>query len=390
MGFEFARKADKMKMIRIMILTLLLFVAAVQAESGITETEILVGQSCALNGPASALGKGMKYGLLTAFSQVNDAGGINGRKVKLISLDDGYEPEKAVNNTKIFIHDEKVFMLIGEVGTPTSNAVVPLAVESGVPFFGAFSGAESLRSPYNHLIVNLRASYNQEMEKLAEYLVDKQGLMRISCFYQDDGYGLAGLSGLKQALKRRGLELISEGNYKRNTLAVKRGLLTIRKSGPQAVVMVGAYRPCAEFIKLARSLDMSDVVFCNISFVGTAALQEELAEQGKGCVVSQVMPLPSAQHLVIVREYNEALAKYQPGVLPDFVSLEGYVAGRLFCELAGKVEGELTRESFLAVVKATTELNLGGMEISYGSEDNQGSDTVFLTELTEEGIKQLQ
>lgn len=389
MAFGLARKADKMKIVRIMIFALLLFAAAVKAESGITETEILVGQSCALNGPASALGKGMKSGLLTAFSQVNDAGGVNGRKVKLISLDDGYEPEKAVNNTKLFIHNEKVFALIGEVGTPTSNAVMPLVVESGVPFFGAFSGAESLRRPYNQLIVNLRASYDQEMEKLAEYLVDKKGLTRLSCFYQDDGYGLAGLGGLKQALKKRGLELVSEGNYKRNTLAVKRGLLTIRKSRPQAVVMVGAYRPCAEFIKLARSLDMNDVVFCNISFVGTAALQEELAEQGRGCVISQVMPLPSAKHLAIVREYNEALARYQPGVLPDFVSLEGYVAGRLFCELAGKVEGDLTRESFLAVVKATTELDLGGMIISYGPEDNQGSDAVFLTELTEDGIRQL-
>ncbi|MBN2063433.1 MAG: ABC transporter substrate-binding protein [Sedimentisphaerales bacterium] len=379
-----------MRKMCILLLALLLVISIADAENGITETEIILGQSCALNGPASALGKGMKSGLLTAFMQVNDAGGVNGRQVKLISLDDGYEPEKAVNNTQIFIKNEKVFMLIGEVGTPTANAVVPLAVESGVPFFGAFTGAESLRSPYNHLIVNLRASYNQEMEKLAEYLVDKQGLTRISCFYQDDGYGLAGLSGIKQALKKRGLELISEGNYKRNTLAVKRGLLTIRKSGPQAVVMVGAYRPCAEFIKLARSLNMGDVVFCNISFVGTAALQEELAGQGAGCIISQVMPLPGEASLAIVSEYKESLAKYQPGESADFVSLEGYVAGRLFCELAGKVEGELTRESFLAVVKATTELDLGGMKISYGPEDNQGSDAVFLTELTEDGIRQLQ
>ncbi len=372
-----------------LVLCIMLGLTALRAEDGISKSEILLGQSCALNGPASALGTGMKAGLLAAFESANHAGGVKGRQIKLISIDDGYEPEKAINNTRLLLEQEKVFMLIGEVGTPTSKAVLPIALEAKVPFFGPFTGAEFLRDPYESLVINIRGSYNQEMEKLTDYLVNVKGCSKIACFYQEDGYGQAGLTGLKKALQKRNMTLVGEGEYKRNTLAVKRGLLKIRKSEPEAIVMVGAYKPCAEFIKLAKSLNMDKAVFCNISFVGTSALVQELGDNGDGCIISQVMPLPTDEAIGIVSEYNKAMKKYQPSVDPDFTSLEGYVVGRLFCEAAARVDGELTRGNLIKVFTDNGEFDLNGMVLNYGPNDNQGSESIYLTVINGGKVSQI-
>ena len=378
------------KTLTLIVVSIILSITnAIIAEDGITESEIILGQSCALNGPASALGTGMKSGLIAAFETVNDNGGIKGKMIKIISLDDGYEPDKAIQNTRQLIDDEKVFALIGEVGTPTSKAVVPITGEAEVPFFGPFTGAEFLRNPFNKWVVNVRGSYNQEMEKHAQYLVDTKGLKNIACFYQDDGYGQAGLSGIKIALEKRGMNLVAEGTYKRNTLAVKRGLLKIREAKPDAIVMVGAYKPCAEFIILAKKLGMTDVIYCNISFVGTAALKQELGKDGEGCIITQVMPLPTDTSVAIVEEYQKALDKYQKQSDIGFVSLEGYVVGKLFCEVAAKVDGELTRESFIKTVSQVGTFDLGGLKLNYGPNDHQGLEDIYLTQIKDNNIVQI-
>ncbi len=181
---------------------------------------LVLGQSCALSGPAQNLGLEMRAGLLAAFSSINDAGGVHGREIILLSRDDGYEPDKAVRNTKALIYDDQVFALIGAVGTPTSKAVAPIVSEAKIPFFGPFTGAEFLRTPFNKYVINVRASYFQEMEKLASYLVDKKKINRVACFYQNDSYGFAGLRGIEIALAKRGMTLVSKGSYERNTVAV--------------------------------------------------------------------------------------------------------------------------------------------------------------------------
>ncbi len=358
---------------------LFLSVGLVNGENGVTESEILLGQSCALTGPAQALGQGMQAGLEAYFAKVNDAGGINGRKIRLVSKDDGYEPKKAIVNTRELVEGEKVFAMIGEVGTPTSKAVVPMIEEAKVPFFGPFTGAEFLRNPFKKYVINVRGSYNQEMEKLSEYLVDQKGLKKIACFYQNDGYGKAGLSGITIALKKRNLELVATGTYERNTTAVKSGLMAIRKSKPDAVIMVGAYKPCAAFIKLAKKVKMTDTVFCNISFVGTKALRDELGDAGEGCVVSQVVNYPWDTKVDLVKEYTDTMKKYKPKVDTGFVSLEGYMVGKLFCQVASKVEGPLTRDKFIAAVGKAKSYDLGGVTLNYSPKDHQGMDKVFLT-----------
>lgn len=359
------------------------------AENGITENEIIIGQSAALSGPAEALGKGMRTGLSAYVAKVNAEGGINGRKVRLISKDDAYEPDKAIKTTRELIENDKVFLLIGGVGTPTSKAAVPIAEEAKVPFFAPFTGAEFLRNPFKKYVINVRGSYFQEMEKLATYLVDKKNLKKIACFYQNDDYGQAGLNGIKNALKKRSIELVATGNYERNTVAVKSGLLSIRGANPEAIVMVGAYKPCAEFIKVARQLGMKDTIYCNISFVGTEALLKELGEEGNGCIISQVVNFPWDESIPLVKEYQEAMKKYQPNEKIGFVSLEGYTAGKLFSQAITAIKGDLTRENFIKAVDDTKTFNLGGVSCQFGPNDHQGMDDIFLTIVEAGQIKPL-
>jgi len=349
-------------------------------ERGVTANSILLGQSCALKGPAASLGQGMSLGLSVYFGQVNDNGGINGRQIELKSVNDGYEPDKTEKVTRMLIDKNEVFLLIGEVGTPTSKVAVPIAEENGVPFIAPFTGAEFLRSPYKDMVVNMRGSYYQEMERLAQYLVDSKGMSRIACFYQNDGYGAAGLSGIEQALERRGMELCGKGTYERNTTAVAEGLASIAPSDPEAVIMVGAYKPCATFIKAAKANPSTqNATFCNISFVGTKALLAELGPASEGCVTSQVVPFPWDTSIPVVAEFQEAMKRSGNADEIGFIALEGYMAAKFFCQVAESVEGELTRESFLRAVNEVGTFDLGGVTLKFGEDDHQGLDDVFLT-----------
>lgn len=358
--------------------------AFARAEPGVFDDRIVFGQSAAFEGPAAALGLGMRQGILAAFAEANTAGGVNGRKLELVTYDDGYEPEKAIANTNKLMNEDKVFALIGEVGTPTSKAVQPIATEAQVPFIGPFTGAGFLRSPDLGNVINVRASYDQETEAWVEHLTGDLGIKRIAILYQDDSFGRAGLSGLMKALNKRGMELAAEGTYERNTTAVKTALLSIRKAKPEAVVMVGAYKPCAAFIKLAHRVKM-EAVFVNISFVGSNALAKELGKDGEGVVVTQVVPLPTDTSLPLVAQYHAALKAADPKAEPGFVSLEGYMVGKLVIQALEKTGDLVTRAGLLAVIREVGTFDLGGVTLSYGPNDNQGMDKVFLTVIQADG-----
>ncbi|THB71482.1 MAG: leucine/isoleucine/valine-binding protein [Desulfobulbaceae bacterium] len=342
---------------------------------------IILGQSCALSGPASDLGNEFKTGLNIAFDEINGNGGINGREIILESLDDGYEPYRAYANTKQLI-EKGVFALIGEVGTPTSKAVLPLIEIHKIPFFAPYTGADLLRTPFNPYIINIRASYNQEMEKLVSYFVDHLGLTRISCFFQNDSYGFSGLNGLKIALHKRGLTLVSKGEYERNTVAVLGGVLDIMKASPEAVVLVGAYPACAEFIKLYKLRNPKNTaIFGNISFVGTTGLKNALESFGEHVVVTEVVPFPWDRSRPIVSSYINALRTHRPSKSPGFVSLEGYIAGKLFGYIAGRIEGRLTREAFLKKIPELGSFQLDDFQLMYQSGAYVGSTEVILIKL---------
>jgi len=354
------------------------------ADPGVFDDRIVFGQSAVFEGPAAALGSGMREGILAAFGEANTSGGVNGRRLELVSRDDGYEPDRAIENTNHLIKVDQVFALIGEVGTPTSKAAQPVATEARVPFIGPFTGAGFLRDPSLDTVINVRASYDQETEAWVEHLTTDLGISRIALLYQDDSFGLAGRTGIVAALKRRSMELVAEGTFVRNTTAVKTALLTIRKAKPQAVGMVGTYKACAEFIRLARQIGLN-AVFVNISFVGPNALAKELGKDGEGVVISQVVPFPEDASIPVVARYQKALRASAPEAELGFVSLEGYLAGRLVVEALGRLGRPVTRAGLLATIKEMNAFDLGGLTLNYGQGDNQGLDRVFLTVIRADG-----
>jgi ABC-type branched-subunit amino acid transport system substrate-binding protein len=344
--------------------------------------KIVFGQAAVFEGPASALGQGMNDGIMAAFAEANRKGGVQGRKLELITQDDGYEPNKSIDATKALI-GKNVFALVGPVGTPTSLAAHPIAKEAGVPMVGPFTGAEALRDPYLPHVVNVRASYFQETEVMVERLVKDKGFSKIAIFYQDDAFGRAGLAGTQRALEKRNMKLAAEGTFERNTVAVRGALLEIRKAQPEAVVMIGPYKPCAEFIKLCKQVKF-EPVFINISFVGSDALAAELGEAGAGVFVTQVVPLPSDASLPVVKAYQAALAAALPDRKPGFVSLEGYLVGRTVIAALEKAGATPTREAFMAAL-TNGSFDFGGFKMTFGPNDNRGSDDVYLTVIGPDG-----
>lgn len=352
-------------------------------DPGVFDDRILFGQSAAFSGPAQELGVGMRLGIQAAFHEVNENGGVHGRRLELETLDDAYEPDSSFANTMRLIQASRVFALIGEVGTPTSRSAAPAAGFFAVPFLAPFTGAEFLRDPELDHVLNLRASYYQETEEMVARLTEDLGITRVAVLYQNDSYGAAGFEGARQALERRGLEPVASGYYQRNTSAVKTALLGIVPADPEALIMIGAYAPVAETIKLARR-DIAPI-FMAVSFVGSNALAAELGPDGAGVYVTQVVPLPEDSSVPVVAKYQAALAEYDPGATPGFVSLEGYLAGRL--TIAG-LEGcgpDVSRDCFLNAVRDAGQVDIDGFQLQYAATDNQGSDAVYLTVIGEDG-----
>ncbi len=351
--------------------------------AGVSDERVLFGQSAAFSGPASELGLNMRLGIQAAFQEANEKGGVHGRRLDLTTLDDAYEPEAAIANTKQLIEQENVFALIGAVGTPTSRSAVPVAVEANTPYLAPFTGAAFLRGEDLHdVVINLRASYNQETEEMVDRLTNDLGISRIALLYQDDSYGRAGYNGVQAALERRGMTLAAVGVYPRNTTAVKTALLDLREGQPEAVIMVGAYEPVAALVAWSRHLGFIPV-FMTISFVGSNALAQELGPEGAGVFVTQVVPFPTDTSLPVVQAYHRALAAFDPDAVPGFVSFEGYLAGRLTILGLERCGPELSRDCFLKSLRSAEEID--GFRLHYDDADNQGSDAVFLSVIGADG-----
>jgi ABC-type branched-subunit amino acid transport system substrate-binding protein len=353
-------------------------------EVGVMPDRIVFGQAAALSGPSSALGQKMRQGILAAFAEVNARGGVHGRTLQLVSRDDGYDPDRSVLQTVKLLHEDKVFALIGAVGTPTSLVTVPIAKDEAVPFIGPFTGAGFLREKDLDNVVNIRASYSAEAEAWVKHLTEDRHIKRIAIFYQDDSYGRDGLAGVKQALEKRGMELAAEATYERNTKAVGLAMRVLKRAEPEAVVMVGTYVPCAEFIKLARESGF-DPAFVNISFVGADALAQELGRDGEGVIVSQVVPFPWDTSVKVVADYQAAEKAIDPGLPPDFVSLEGYICGRLAAAALDMAGPNPTRAEMLRVINEVGQFDISGDHLTVGHKMRDSPARVFLTLIQGDG-----
>ena len=359
-------------------------VVADAEEAGVRSDSILFGQAAALAGPSSALGQGMRQGILAAFAEVNAKGGVHGRKLELISRDDGYDPDRSAVQTTALIEKDKVFALIGAVGTPTTAATVPIAQAKNVPFIGPFSGAAFLRAPELRNVVNIRASYSAEAEAWVKHLTEDLHVRSIAIFYQDDAFGRDGLAGVKLALQKRNMELAAEGTFERNTKVVGSALRTLMRVEPEAVVMVGTYGPCAEFIKLAHKSGFNPI-FVNISFVGASALAKQLGPEGNGVIVSQVVPFPWDASVKVVADYQAAEKALDPNLKPDFVSLEGYLSGRLVATVLELAGPDPTRAGMLRLINDIGRFDISGDIMTFGPKAQDAPTKVFLTVIQPDG-----
>ncbi|HTS23090.1 MAG TPA: ABC transporter substrate-binding protein [Casimicrobiaceae bacterium] len=350
--------------------------SAAAGDPGVTSNSILIGQSAAFSGPASELGTEMRAGAMAYFQAINASGGVNGRKIELRSLDDGYEADRAAANTKKLI-DDGVFLLFGYVGTPTSNAAKPIFTAAKVPFVGPFTGAESLRNPVNRYVFNIRASYFDETDKLVGQLVG-QTLDRIAVFYQNDDYGKAGLTGVERAMQKRNMQIIATGTVERNTVDVGAAVKSICKVDPQGVVMISAYKSCAAFIKAMRNAGCNPQ-FMNVSFVGSKALAHEAGASGRGVGVSQVVPFPWNLSARIVKDYQQMIEASTGKQNYSFTSLEGFIAAKVLVEGLRRTGNDLTRERFINAMEQIRDFDVGGFTVSFSPTDHSGSKFVELT-----------
>ena len=362
---------------------------------GVTDTQILIGTSCALGGYASFLGTQYSHGSEAFINDINDRGGIHGRKIKLIVYDDQYDPAKCVANTQKLIGEDRVFMLFDYVGTPTSVKVIDIINKAEVPAFGFFTGAEELRTPFRPYMFHVRDSYYAEAEGAISYFVDKVGwvgLKKIAVMYQEDAFGLAVLEGVQQALKRRNMETVATATFPRGTTNVENALKIIKASGADAVVMVGTYSPLARFVSISHKAGFTPY-FHTVSFVGSEAYGKELVEVHKVApsqydkiIVTQVVPSPFDDSFPTVRRYRELITKYFPRDHPNYVALEGFVNALVLSKILEACGRELTREKFITALESMRNLDIGiGMPVTYGPLDHRGLEGIYYSKLTKDG-----
>lgn len=354
--------------------------------------EIVLGMSAATSGPSAALGRGMRAGIEALLRRVNDGGGVSGRRLRLVTLDDSYQADPVRDNMLRLIDQERVLAVVGNVGTQGASVAVPIANEKKVLLFGAFSGAELLRkSPPDRYVINLRASYAEETGLMVRALL-KRGIkpQQIAFFTQKDAYGDSGHAGAVAALRELGFQdtdSLAHGRYERGTLDVEDGVLALIQARvrPRAIIMVGAYGACAKFIHLARQL-LPNAIFLNVSFVGSAALNQALGLEGDGVVITQVVPHYDST-LPGIAEYRQSLARSVPGHAPDFVSLEGYLAAKALVEGMKRAGPNLSRERLVDAIENSGSMDVGiGEPLRFSRSDHQGSHRVWLTVIRHQQI----
>jgi branched-chain amino acid transport system substrate-binding protein len=345
---------------------------------GVTDAEILIGSCAALEGPAKFLGTQTVLGAMAYLKDVNERGGIHGRKLRLVSYDDGYEPERAVECFNRLRKDD-IFAAAFFVGTPTAAKYVPLVEAEKLPLVGLFTGAPFLYEPVKRYVINVRASYDDESQHLVDNLWSELGFRKVGVIYQDDAFGAAVLGGVKKALARHDAVPSAEGSFPRNTLEVQRAIDQVRGTGPEAVILVGPYAPVAEIVKRSHGAGWKPL-YLTVSFVGTEAFIDAAGADAEGTVITQVVPPYKSIELPGVVRYLDALKKYFPGNKPSFASLEGFVDAMVLGEGLSRAGRDLTREKLVDAIESIAGLEIGlgpNLKLAYGPRDHKGFDNVY-------------
>lgn len=349
------------------------------AEPGVTDSSITIGMSSPFSGPNGAYGVDMRQTIEAYFNQVNKGGGVNGRKLSLVALDDGYETERTVANTKSLINEKNAFALLAFYGSsPTTEAMNTVFGPAKVPLIGTISGAGTLReaigsNPNARYMFNVRASYADETAAIVDQLVSL-GLKNIAVFYQNDGFGKSGLDGVTAALKKHNMAPSAVGTVERNSVDVTKAVEAISKTTPQAVVMVTLYKPTAAFVKAMKKIGQNPML-TTLSPVGAEQMVQELGADARGIVVSQVVPYPWNNVVPVVRDYQKLSDKRQF----TYYGLEGYIMARTLVEGLKRAGKDLTRDKLVGALESLSNTDIGGYRINYGPTARQASQFVELT-----------
>jgi branched-chain amino acid transport system substrate-binding protein len=370
--------------LRLSVLIAWLFAVSTPSQAqntpGVTDKEILIGSCSALEGPSHFLGTETVTGAKAYFAMVNDADGVDGRKLRLLTYDDSYDPAKTETCFNRLM-EQKVFALGFFVGTPTAVKYIPMAESSKVPLVGLFTGAQTLYVPLRHWIVNVRASYFDETREQIDGIWSTLGYKKIGVIYPEDAFGTAVLEGVKAALKTHGAEPIGAASYQRQTAQVGGAIDTVRAAKPDAVVLVGPANTVAPILKQAHAKGWKPL-FLTVSFVGTDDLISEAGADSDGTVITQVVPPYYLTDHKTVALYRRELTKYFPSAQPNFVSLEGFVDAMVLVEGLKRAGKELTREGLIRGIESIHELDLGlgpELKLNYSSKEHKGFNHVLPT-----------
>lgn len=351
--------------------------AFAQQVPGVSATKVVFGQSAPLSGANAELGNDIRNGALAYFARVNAAGGVHGRKIELLTVDDANQVPRAEANTKKLVEEDGVFALFGYASATLSRPALPIVEKQGVPFLAPFTGADPMRV-FNKHVYNMRGSYADELEKVVEHFVPL-GVKRFSIVYYDDVIGRENHTAVARALKQRNLEAVSVASFKdRAKPDIEAGVKSVAAGSPDVVILTTLYKASSDFIKLARKSGLAAQMASN-SFPGASPLAKELGKDGAGVIVATVVPPPTKRSLPIVQEYQAAIEKQLGKKEYSFTSLESYIGAKVAVEALRRAGPKLTRESFMRALDSLSSYDAGGYVVRFSPANHNGSSFVELT-----------
>jgi ABC-type branched-subunit amino acid transport system substrate-binding protein len=365
------------------ILTYMFAAGTVQAQGAAKTTTLLIGQSGPMSGSNKEFGNDIRGGVLAYFAKVNEAGGVNGRKLELLTLDDANDAKRAGENGRILIEEKGVLALFGYASATVSLPALPYVEKHKVPFVGPFTGADEMRK-FRPEVFNIRSSYADELEKIVDFYTTT-GMKKFSVIHYDDKIGKENLGAVEVALTKRGLKPVSIGTLKRNQTDLGSAVADVIKASPDVVIATTLYATTASFIKQAKAAG-SSAQFASTSFVGASALADALGPEGTGVVVSQVVPPYSAASVAVVKEYQAAIEKQLGKKDYSFTSLEAYIGAKVLVEALRRTGKNPTREGLLKAFNGLTDYNVGGFVVGFSPTNHNGSRFVELTAISRRGF----
>lgn len=348
--------------------------------------DLVVGQVAPLSGVLASTGAQMVLGGKIYFEHVNARGGVHGRRIQHLVADDGYKVDETVRLTRELLQRSDVLSLFGFAGTANIGKLLAEGVleQGGAALVAPYTGGENLRTPFNPWIFHLRAGYADETEHMVQQ-VTTLGMRRIAVMYQEDGFGQAGLEGVRAALARRKLPLSVAAGYERNTDKVEEAVRRITASDAQAIIMISVNKPTAAFVKRYREAGGGAQLY-NISVVDPAEIVKLAGlRNAHGLGISQVVPYPYTPRLLAVREYHDLLKRYAPDQQVNYTSFEEFLGAKVLVEGLRRAGPNPTRAKVIEALESMAAFDLGGVTVGYSPQNRVGSRYVEVTVIGSSG-----